>query len=152
MQQLVSHCPSHTFLQERGCSSSCLGSTTAANTSFHVPSPVCRTIKVVHRAAGSSSTSALTNYLREASVADGCPVQWPANEVGSTVSPNTWAQERIEVPNSQKMVDTLESTDFTIGYVESNQGIKNGERRARECSVCQAITDTCASAIPFLLL
>mmetsp|Transcript_17896 Transcript_17896/g.50051 ORF Transcript_17896/g.50051 Transcript_17896/m.50051 type:complete len:495 (+) Transcript_17896:163-1647(+) len=85
-----------------------------------------RSITVVHRAPGSSSTNAFTTYLRAASISAECSPQWPSDEVGSTVSESQWAQDRKEVANSQQMVKELLELQSAIGYLESGQGIANG--------------------------
>ncbi|PNW72590.1 hypothetical protein CHLRE_15g635067v5 [Chlamydomonas reinhardtii] len=105
----------------------------------HLPdlATVTAPIRVVHRNPGSSSTYAITHYFNKA-----CPSQWSAvagspatktADVGSsrTVGVTTeWPADAAgrwqTVLNSQEMVEQIAGVPFSLGYVESGQGLNAG--------------------------
>ncbi|KAG2428357.1 hypothetical protein HXX76_010502 [Chlamydomonas incerta] len=105
----------------------------------HLPdlATVTAAIRVVHRNAGSSSTYSVTHYFNKA-----CPAQWsavpgsPANKsaaVGSSRSVGVTTEWPTDAPgrwqtvqNSQEMVEQISGVPFSLGYVESGQGLNAG--------------------------
>ncbi|KAG2453277.1 hypothetical protein HYH02_002600 [Chlamydomonas schloesseri] len=107
----------------------------------HLPglATVTAPIRIVHRNNGSSSTYAITHYFNRA-----CPSEWsnvagsdPAaprtaavassRSVGVTTewpadTPGRWQT----VQNSQEMVEQISGVPFSLGYVESGQGLNAG--------------------------
>ncbi|EFJ39664.1 hypothetical protein VOLCADRAFT_100701 [Volvox carteri f. nagariensis] len=89
----------------------------------HLPdlAKITASIGIVHRNNGSSSTYALTHYLNKA-----CPGEWSGKGqgVGVTIS---WtsipAARRTMVTNSQTMVEQIATNPYSLGYVESGQGL-----------------------------
>ena len=73
-------------------------------------------IFVVRRELGSSSTSAITEYLHL-----GCPVKWPANKVGKTI---TWPSSTNGAQGSDGISNFLNDNPGSIGYVDVGHGHK----------------------------
>ncbi|EFJ39570.1 hypothetical protein VOLCADRAFT_100813, partial [Volvox carteri f. nagariensis] len=92
----------------------------------HLPdlANITASIGIVHRNNGSSSTYALTHYLNKS-----CPGEWSGKGqgVGVTIS---WtsipAARRTMVTNSQTMVEQIATNPYSLGYVESGQGLLAG--------------------------
>jgi ABC-type phosphate transport system substrate-binding protein len=74
-------------------------------------------IVVVHRKKGSSSTSGLTNYLKES-----CPEHWTL-DAGSTI---TWPEDTVTAEGSGNMANTLATTQYAIGYLDAGHGHSEG--------------------------
>ncbi|PNH05193.1 Phosphate-binding protein PstS [Tetrabaena socialis] len=94
----------------------------------HLPdlATITSPINIVHRNPGSSSTYALTHYFNKT-----CPEQWTlaptSRPVGVTTTWPDDAKGRWQtVTNSQFMVEGIASTPFSLGYVESGQGVNAG--------------------------
>ena len=88
----------------------------AENPSFTVPANTA--IKVVHRIKGSSSTALSTEYLHKAA---GSTV-WTLG-YGSTI---TWPAATIGARGSGVMSSTLQDTLYSIGYLDSGHGHRDG--------------------------
>ena len=73
-------------------------------------------IFVVRRELGSSSTSAITEYLHL-----GCPAKWPANKVGKTI---TWPSSTNGAQGSDGISNFLNDNPGSIGYVDVGHGHK----------------------------
>ena len=79
--------------------------------------PAGQEISVVHRVLGSSSTSGLTNYLNR-HAQELCPTAWTLG-AGSTVK---WTADTVAAQGSGNMASTLQSTPYTIGYLDAGHG------------------------------
>ncbi|KAG2495398.1 hypothetical protein HYH03_006348 [Edaphochlamys debaryana] len=93
----------------------------AANPDFPDLATIIKPIRVVHRNPGSSSTYALTHYINKT-----CPGQWNKAVGVTTEWPADQDGRWKEVTNSQTMMEQIAAVPYSIGYVESGQGINAG--------------------------
>jgi len=75
-------------------------------------------IKVARRVLGSSSTASVTEYLNV-----GCPEEWSADMVGSTIS---WHPDTMECEGSEEMTSCIRDNEGAIGYIDAGHGHEEG--------------------------
>ena len=88
----------------------------AINPRMNVPSG--QAVTVLHRVHGSSSTASVTEYMNTA-----CALEWPAGKVGKSIE---WHPDTVEAEGSDGMANALQSTPYSIGYVDAGHGHKLG--------------------------
>jgi len=80
-------------------------------------------------------------HPRASSLADSCDTVWPMEDTSS--SPRFWPGGALEVANSQQVVGALKDNAYSIGYVESDQGIDSGGWHACVCVRARARARVC---------
>ncbi|KAG1678187.1 hypothetical protein FOA52_016124 [Chlamydomonas sp. UWO 241] len=85
------------------------------------------TIRVVTRTPGSSSTYGISTYMSKA-----CPAAWGDWDIGGTVSQwGTMWTPAVSASNAQQVVEELLGEPYSIGYIESGQGVEAGLKELR---------------------